>query len=388
MFYPALPPAPPPLTVMETDISATPSQLEGGAPIDSSTDTKLHSKVVDRGGKEDNQNKERKVLSTNAISYDQEEEMRREEEGEIFSTQIQNEEQNFPPSLHPATRYTPTPQTLSPPLVPTISPLAQQNDQSPDLGGSPPSLQTQPSTPDQQPFQPKNPAFLQPYPTAPSITVLTPSAYGNSEGRAAIGFGWQTPSASSSDIEGGVGVSVGLGDSQQAVGLDIGVSVSVTPEQFADRAALSAKLHRQLSKDWAIAAGVRSVINFNSDKNSLDEGEVSVYGVVTKQFRLRPDQSDPFSRLYLSVGVGGGQFRRLSDREDDVNSLGVFGSVAVRVAQPVNAIAEWTGQDFILGFSWTPIPRVPLVITPAVDTTGNAAGENRFLLGIGYGFSF
>lgn len=355
MLYPALPPEPPALTLAQTNSSITASLPEGGTVIAASTDCK---------------------------------------EGETSSTPIHSQEQTVTLTFPAATPSAPTSQLPSPlhpltPSFPTIPALAQQSTPSPELGGSPPSLQTQPSTPEQQPFQPKNPPFPQLYPIAPSITVVTPSAYGKSEGSAAIGFGLQTPSDYSSDVEGGVGVSVGLGDARQAVGLDIGVSVSVTSEQFAERATLSAKLHRQLPEDFAIAVGVRNTINLDSDKISSDkEEEVSVYGVVTKQFRLRPYQTDAFSRLYLSVGVGGGQFRKQSDQEDDANSIGVFGSVAVQVAQPVNAIAEWTGQDLILGLSWTPIPHVPLVITPAVDATGNAAGENRFLLGIGYGFSF
>ena len=255
-----------------------------------------------------------------------------------------------------------------------------------DSAGSAPSLRPTPSTPGQKPFLPQNPPLPQTYPTAPSITVVTPSAYGKSEGHAAVGFSLQAPSdESSEDVEGGVGVSFGLGDSRQAVGLDVAVSASVTKEQFVERVVLSAKLHRQLPNDFAISVGVRSITNLNSLDE--DEDEISVYGVVTKQFRLRPSQTDPFSRLYISVGVGGGQFREQSDREDDANSIGFFGSMAVRVAQPLNAIAEWTGQDLILGLSWTPIPRIPLVITPAVDATGNVAGEKRFLLGIGYGFS-
>lgn len=287
----------------------------------------------------------------------------------------------------PITESTESSTTLAIPNNLSISSTKLTAQASPEAGTAP-SLQTQPSTPTQKPFQPHNPAFSQLYPSAPNITVVTPSAYGNSQGSVAIGFGLQTSSASSSnDLDTGLGISIGLGDSQQGVGLDMGFSMAVNPEQFAERGAVSGKLHRQLSKDLAIAVGVRSIINLNSN-NSSDDQEVSVYGVVTKQFPLTPNQTDTFSRLFLSVGVGSGQFRQLSDRENDANSVGVFGSVAMRVAQPLNAIAEWTGQDLILGLSWTPIQRVPLVITPAIDATGNVAGENRFLLGIGYGINF
>ncbi|MBO1349159.1 MAG: hypothetical protein EBE86_018005 [Hormoscilla sp. GUM202] len=55
----------------------------------------------------------------------------------------------------------------------------------------------------------------------------------------------------------------------------------------------------------------------------------------------------------------------------------------------MHAIAEWTGQDLTVGISVVPFQNLPLVITPAVtDITGNAGDGSRFILGIGYGFSF
>jgi hypothetical protein len=61
----------------------------------------------------------------------------------------------------------------------------------------------------------------------------------------------------------------------------------------------------------------------------------------------------------------------------------------LRVAEPVNLIAEWTGQDLNLGVSIVPFREIPLVITPALaDVTNNAGDGARFVLGIGYGFSF
>jgi hypothetical protein len=67
----------------------------------------------------------------------------------------------------------------------------------------------------------------------------------------------------------------------------------------------------------------------------------------------------------------------------------VFGSAALRVAQPVNLIVEWTGQDMNVGASISPIPGVPLVITPAAaDITGTAGDGTRFILGVGYGIRF
>ena len=67
----------------------------------------------------------------------------------------------------------------------------------------------------------------------------------------------------------------------------------------------------------------------------------------------------------------------------------MFGSVALRVAQPISLIADWTGQDLTIGTSIAPFRNIPFVITPAVsDITGNAGDGARFILGFGFGYSF
>ncbi len=71
------------------------------------------------------------------------------------------------------------------------------------------------------------------------------------------------------------------------------------------------------------------------------------------------------------------------------NSVNVFGSVGLRVAETVSLIADWTGQDLTIGASIAPFRNLPLVITPAVaDITDNAGDGARFILGVGYNFRF
>jgi len=66
----------------------------------------------------------------------------------------------------------------------------------------------------------------------------------------------------------------------------------------------------------------------------------------------------------------------------------VFGSLGVRVARPVSAIVEWTGQDLGAGISVAPFDNFPLVITPAVrDITGAGDGA-RFILGASVAINF
>ncbi|MBW4573800.1 MAG: hypothetical protein KME08_00785 [Aphanothece sp. CMT-3BRIN-NPC111] len=275
-------------------------------------------------------------------------------------------------------------QSFSLTQLPEISRIAQTIEPV----GRAPSLQTEPSSPQEKPFQPQK-VPLQPLKrteqesrSSPSITILTPSAYGKSWGDASIGLGLQSQTRFSDKADGVLGVGIGLGNAQQSVGLDVGLTI-VDLGNLQD-GTFSFKLHRRLPDDFAVAVGVKNLIKFGQP----DSG-TSAYGVATKMFRLQDSINKPFSRLYLSGGIGSGQFRSESDIKNNIDSVGVFGSLAVRVAEPVTAITEWTGQDLTLGLSFRPFRKIPLVITPAVtDVTGNAGDGSRFILGIGYGTSF
>jgi hypothetical protein len=263
--------------------------------------------------------------------------------------------------------------------------------ENPDAPGVAPSLQPQPSTPGEVPFQPQNLPLLrlgnqrQPgYWANPGITMINPSAYGKSWGSASVGLGWQTRTRFTNSADGVFGIGFGLGDARQWVGLDVGVIVTDLLETPGADGTVSFKLHRQLPGDFNIAVGVQNAIAWGNT-----DGGTSPYGVVTKRFRLQESTQTPFSQLYLSVGVGSGQFRSELDIQNDRDSIDVFGSVAVRVVEPVSAIAEWTGQDLTVGLSVVPFGNIPLVITPAVtDITGKAGDGSRFILGVGYLISF
>lgn len=257
-------------------------------------------------------------------------------------------------------------------------------------GGNKPSLETTPSSPDEQPFQPTN-VPLEPLQrterkarSAPGITVLTPSAYGQSWGSASIGLGLQSRTRFSNKADGVLGFGIGLGDAQKSVGLDMGLTFVDLIGNTGQDGTVSLKLHRRLPDDFAIAAGIKNLIRFGAT-----DSEIGYYGVVTKKFQLQENVEKPFSQLFVSAGVGSGQFRSELDITNNRDSVGIFGSVAVRMAEPVSAIAEWSGQDLTLGLSIAPFPEIPLVVTPALtDITGNAGDGSRFILGIGYGLSF
>ncbi len=237
-------------------------------------------------------------------------------------------------------------------------------------------------------FEPKRiplriPLPKQPYRASPSITIINPSAYGASWGNAGIGVGFQERARFTEESDGVVGLGFGLGNPQKNIGAQIGLSLVDISAPFRD-GAVNLKLHRRLPEDFAVALGVQGLFTWGDT-----DGGSSAYGVATKRIKLRQDRTKAFSELYTTLGVGGGQFRLESDIDDGNDTVGVFGSLALKVAQPVGLVAEWTGQDLTIGIPLVPFRRIPIVIVPAVtDITGSAGDGARFVVGLGYTFSF
>ncbi len=250
--------------------------------------------------------------------------------------------------------------------------------------GSEPSLKTEPDDPDQKPFQPRRDVILRGGGSrfSPSITILTPNAYGKYLGQFSVGFGYQHRSRFSDEDDEAAGISLGLGDPKKWVGLDVNISFLA----FAsfDRGSVGFKVHRLLPEDVALAVGVNNAVNWGEV-----DGGISPFGVVTKAFILKDSTQDILSRLYITAGAGTGRYRSELDVFNDADTVGLFGSVALRLFEPMNFIAEWSGQDLSLGLSFLPFRNIPLVITPAVtDVSGNAGDGPRFIIGIGYGLPF
>lgn len=213
-------------------------------------------------------------------------------------------------------------------------------------------------------------------------SISTPTAFGAQSGDFFIGGTYQERTRFTDIDDGAVVAGFGLGDARKYVALETAVSIYDLEGDTFEDGGVSFKLHRTFPGDLAVAFGVENAVIWGEP----DAGR-AFYGVVSKVFPLRDRVSEPFSRLTVSAGVGSGRFRteeNINEEDDDAN---VFGSVGLRVARPITLIGEWTGQDLNLGASITPIPGVPLVITPAAaDVTNNAGDGTRFILGVGFGF--
>lgn len=223
------------------------------------------------------------------------------------------------------------------------------------------------------------------YSSSPAITISNPSGFGADNRTAFIGVGYQERTRFGNNDDGAAVIGVGLGDARD----NVGVQLSYTAASFGGSrdfgdGGFNVKLHKRLADDWSVALGWEGFIT----TADVVDFEDSVYGSVSHIIRTRESITEPFSRVALTAGVGSGRFRTEDDVFNDRDSVGVFGSMAVRVAEPVSAIVEWTGQDLAVGMSITPFRDVPLVLLPAVRDITGAGDGGRFVLGAGFSFQF
>lgn len=188
--------------------------------------------------------------------------------------------------------------------------------------------------------------------------------------------------------DGAISVGFGLGDARKYAGLEVAIaSVSTFRQGFFENGSVSLKLHRLLTNDLSIAAGIENAATWGGT-----DGGTSGYGVISKYFQLQNSADKPFSSITTSVGLGGGRFRNVPAVKNKKDNVNIFGSVGVRVIRPVSFIMDWSGQDLGLGLSIAPFRNIPLTINPSVvDLFNNSAdplGGPRFTLGVGYGLKF
>ena len=219
------------------------------------------------------------------------------------------------------------------------------------------------------------------YRETPGSSAQSPTAYGADWGDGYLGAGFQGRMRYTKAlplhrrVDGAVFFGFGLGNSDRNVGFEGDItSYSTVRSGFLNHTSFSFKLHRNLPGNFAIAAGWEDALR----TKGLDGG-TSIYGVV----------SSAYKRLTMSGGLGGGRFRTESNIDNGIHRVNAFGSVGVRVADPVSLNADWAGQDLALAASIVPFARLPLYILPGVaDVTGSAGDGARFILGVGLGFRF
>ncbi len=220
---------------------------------------------------------------------------------------------------------------------------------------------------------------------SPAITISNPSGRGADRFTAFFNTSFQADKRGEDGADGSLGVGIGLGDARRAVGLQLSYTLASFGTQGRDfgTGGFNAKLHHQFPNGLSAALGWEGFATIGDV-----DFEDTIYGSVTQIIRTTPNIETPLSRIALTAGVGNGRFRSEDDFNNDVDSVNVFGSAAVRIARPLSVIVEWTGQDLAAGLSIAPIRNFPLVITPALrDITGAGDGA-RFVIGTGVSFQF
>jgi hypothetical protein len=231
---------------------------------------------------------------------------------------------------------------------------------------------------------------------SPALTISNPQGFGADNNTVFLITDFQSRTRYTKDADGELGIGYAFGDAQKAVGAEVSYTINSfgARKNGAFASAFNVKVHRRISDDSSIAVGWNQFARIESRQGYGDYPKNSYYGVFTKIFKTREFIDEPLSRVAVSVGVGSGQFlsedtlNKAFAKGEDPTGLNVFGSLSVRIAQPVSAIVEWTGQDLAAGLSIVPFKNLPIVITPAVrDITGAGDGA-RFVLGTGITFQF
>src|SRR5207237_9600321 len=116
--------------------------------------------------------------------------------------------------------------------------------------------------------------------------------------------GFTSRTRSGEHADGSAVAGFGLWNARDYIGVEVSVfSFSTVDEGFGQNGALGLKLHRVLPGNLALAIGGENLAGWGS----LDAPK-TYYGVVSKVWRLRQREGDPFGSLTTNLGVGDGRF--------------------------------------------------------------------------------
>lgn len=221
---------------------------------------------------------------------------------------------------------------------------------------------------------------------APGISFGSPVAFGLNWGEVGFGLGgsYDPDDPAGKEFDGSLAVSFGLGDSVEAVGIEIIGGINSLESQrgqdsFGSEGSFGAKLHTVLPGRAALALGVENVARFGKD---TEQTESSVYVVGTKFFDLAPQSAGFKYPMAVNVGFGNGRFLRLSKPEDQAN---IFGSLEFLLSPVHSLTMDWTGRDLNVGVSVLPFPQYPFVITVGgINLTHQDGNRAAYAANIGY----
>ncbi len=287
-----------------------------------------------------------------------------------------------PPSIAPA--FPETPPTPAP--SPTAPPVGAPSSVAPTGSGSlddSQKLRMRLEGISRQEFDIRCPCYG---PLSPALTLSNPAGFGADNNTLFLSGSYQNRTRFTNTSDGELGIGVGLGDARNSIGAELSYSInSFGSSQSFGSGGFNAKLHKLLDDDLGVAIGWNRFLNVG-DRGDFPNN--SYYLAATKVFSTNNEVDSFLSRIAVTAGIGGGEFQSEEALFRGENGLNAFGSVGFRIAKPLSAIVEWTGQDLAAGLSIVPFEGFPLVITPSFrDITGAGDGA-RFVLGTGIQFNF
>ncbi len=297
----------------------------------------------------------------------------------------------------PAPSTTPVPPIGETPAIPTPNPSGFASGTSGGTDADAQKLRQQLDGITRKEFDIKCPCFGS---LSPGMTIFNPSAFGADNNTIFVSGSYQSRTRRSNSSDGELGIGIGLGDASSFLGAEISYTInSFGRSQGFGSGSFNAKVHRRLSDDFSLALGwnqfadVRFGNGISGVPQPFDYPKNSYYAAATKVFATTDNIDSFLSRIALTAGVGGGQF--LSEDTllrtpigTNPSGLGVFGSAGFRIAKPLSAVIEWTGQDLAAGLSYVPFEGFPLVISPSFRDLTGAGNGSRFVLGTGLAYTF
>jgi hypothetical protein len=296
----------------------------------------------------------------------------------------------------PAPGATPSPEAT--PVVPSPVPSGFSSGAS-GTDADPQKLRQQLDGITRKEFDIKCPCFGS---LSPGMTIFNPSAFGADNNTVFLSGSYQNRTRFTNTSDGELGLGIGLGDASSFLGAELSYTInSFGRSQGFGSGGFNAKIHKKLSDDFSLALGWNQFAQIKFGNGSTPAGTIpfdypknSYYAAATKVFATTENIDSFLSRIALTAGVGGGAFLSESELQNalianrDPSGLGVFGSAGFRLAKPLSAVVEWTGQDLAAGLSYVPFEGFPLVISPSFRDITGAGNGSRFVLGTGLAYTF
>jgi hypothetical protein len=220
---------------------------------------------------------------------------------------------------------------------------------------------------------------------APAMGASSPTGFGARAGDLHVGAAlqWRARSYWRADgtqvdppIDGAVAAGVGLGNPEKVLGLQVDViSFSTVRSGFGTNMGVDLKVHRVFPHQISVALGYESAFV----RGETDSGS-SRYAVISKWTALREDPEGVFGSLVISAGLGDGRFRPVAAWNEESSRPYPFGSIGLRIFEPLSLIADWTGQDLAIVASVAPFRRLPAVASLGFrDIAGSGYPNPRFV---------